>query len=224
MDVNNQIETPSAADAKRPPQYDCGCNIGSGCHHTFGGDEHDSDHDPQGINSPIRRNASELTMFWTDVSEDGKTSQDGDEGLEDHQQERHIDAADLGHVRTTEIRRALARHHRCDCPLCPHRVASNVNDWLNGQSPRPETPASMYVESSSGEMSMASSGFLERVPSSGQLFEAMGGWAEDEMPRPPDHLDAMIAPLWLVPERIAPRQLDICIPEESEPEDGEDMI
>lgn len=213
----NHTSICTTTDANRPPQYDCGCNIGSGCRQSLG----------EGTNGAETRGVGALFQTAEAISRNGDyegMSEDGDEGPEDHQQEKHIDAADLGHFRVVEVRRALARHHRCNYPACPHRMASTVKDWLRSAASRPETPTSMYAEPSSGERSMASSGFLEPLASPAHLIEAMGGWMDDHVARYPEQLNFIISPLWLVPEQIEshqPSQLDNCIPEESEPdEDG----
>lgn len=214
---------PMTTDAQRPPQL-IARNIVAGYGQIFGGGDIDADsdaHHRQHAQALLRNLVQEHSMVRDDVSisEDDRSSSDGDEGLEDHQREQHIDAADLGYFHVGEMKRLLAHHHLCECPICPHRINASVNEWLMNAAVDPETPGSMFPEQSSGELSLASSMFLEATPQTpAQLLAEMGSWpVENTGIQYRDDHNYVQSPLWLLPERIMPCQLDNCIPEESEP-------
>lgn len=224
MDFSNDNQDLSMnADPSRPPQHNPK-NIASGYGQVYGADENDADSDMHGehVQLLLRRIVHEQAILQSDISDDDMSSSDGDEGLEDHQRSSHVDAADLGHFHKGEVKRLIAHHHHCDCSICPYRISARVNEWLMNAAIDPETPPSMYPEqSSSGEMSMASSMLLDTTPPTpAHLLAEMASWAvpvESATMQHHEDYEYITSPLWLVPERMVPRQLDRCIPEEIEP-------
>lgn len=235
MDPKNQNNNmPMLADAQRPPHFNTR-NIGSGYVQRIGNDSNDADsaaYHAHHVQTLLQKLVHEHSLTpQIEISDDGvscrssSASSDGDEGLEDHQREQHLSDADVGHSRVGEMKRQLAHHHFCECPLCPYRRNASVAEWLfNSPALDIETPGSMYPEQGSGELSMVSSMFLDTGPQTpAQLLLELGAWDSDggvggATQYLEEHCNYISSPLWLLPERILPRQLEACIPEESEPE------
>lgn len=218
MDFNDQHNDMSMlAQDNRPPQHNPS-NISSGYGQMYGGDGNDSDGDAhhQHTQTLLDGIMKEQARIREEISDDGRSSSDGDEGLEDHQRSQHIDAADLGHFRVVEVKRLVGHHHHhhCNCPICPYRIEASINEWRNA-GVGPETPESMYPEQSSEEMSMASSWFAETRPQTPAILAETGSWRVEDL-KALSHSYEDYNYVWQ-PLRLVPHQLDACIPEESEP-------
>lgn len=223
MDFNNNQHNDMsmlAADSSRPPQHNFR-NSPSGYGQMYGGDGQDSDGDAHGQRTQtlLRNIMQEQAMTQAEISDDGRSSSDGDEGLEDHHQ--HIDAADLGHFHVAEVKRLVVHHHHhyCNCPICPYRIDSMINEWRNAAAD-PETPGSMYPEHSSRDMSMASSWLPETRPQTPAILAELGSqWPVDDLQALSNSYEDYNY-VWL-PLQLVPHQLDACIPEEREPVDDD---
>lgn len=234
MEIHTQMDySPVLADAQRPPHFNTR-NRGSGYVQVISDDSHNATtaeaHHGLHTQALLQRLVQEHAMMQAaieipddgDSSSSSSSSDDGDEGLGDHQR----GDADLGYsCHVEDVTRHLTHHHFCDCPLCPYRRHASVAEWLFAAViPEPETPGSMYPEQGSGELSLGSSMFLEtstRPPTPGQVLVELGAWDADGVRRYATgdhhhHYNYVLSPLWLIPERILPRQLEACIPEEIE--------
>ncbi|GAB7334456.1 hypothetical protein MBLNU13_g06457t1 [Cladosporium sp. NU13] len=182
-----------------PRRIKCSCSCGCVCNPN----ESKNNESPHGSSSPVRGRS--LTPKYDRTNGNGSfspadeeasleppswpvstSSVDGQEGLANHQIERHepIEIGDLGTHAHDSIQHWLEQHHT---PTHPY-----------GFTTSPE--ASMLVETSTMAPSVASSGLLPpRVPSSGDLLSfASGGFdGGGEMKAQP----CAFTPLWLTHER-----------------------
>ena len=177
------------------------CSCSRGCNRCT--NEHKDDESPHDVSSPVRGRS--LTPRYDRTNGNGRfspvdeaasieppswptatSSVDGQEGLANHQIERHepVEIGDLGTHAHDSIQHWLEQHHTQTHPY--------------GFTTSPE--ASMLVETSTMAPSVASSGFLPpRVPSSADLLSfASGGFdGGGELKTQP----CAFKPLWLTHER-----------------------